>query len=219
MVCHRDGGDSVKYITVSFCPFLGFFDHSSNPIIYSTSRLNISRTSTYYSIDHHRNIFVMFKNTNLLALALSLLSASAFAAPAPAPAPQAGTGVNDPAYSWSVTQWSAGCARHGCYYIFNISAPAYNDIPAFSAYCSGTGEGAPFQACEVNDDLPGNRGVAAHLLEAEVGAHIEVSFQWTDLEQSGTYYNYTGNATSFYNQSSAPYQNFTITPSSAFGVA
>lgn len=34
-----------------------------------------------------------------------------------------------------------------------------------------------------------------------------------------TYYNYTGNATSIYNQFVAPLQEFTITPSSAFGVA
>lgn len=153
----------------------------------------------------------MFSNFNILAL--SLLSATALAVPTPAP--QAGTGINDPAYSWSVTGWSAGCARSGCYYgssslpshlptplpllpnshipkkliltslpDFNISAPAYNDIPAFSAYCSGGGVGAALKPCGVNDDLPGNRGVAAHLLEAETGsgAHIEVSLQWTDLE-------------------------------------
>merc|ERR1711964_702375 len=58
------------------------------------------------------NIFTMFKNINLLAL--SLLSATSLAAPTPAP--QSGTGVNDPNYSWSVTGWSAGCARSGCYY-------------------------------------------------------------------------------------------------------
>ncbi|KAL5318390.1 hypothetical protein ACEPPN_013450 [Leptodophora sp. 'Broadleaf-Isolate-01'] len=160
---------------------------------------------------------------NINFLVLSFLSATALAAPAPAPAPapQAGTGVNDPAYSWSVTDWSAGCARSGCYYDFNISAPAYNDIPAFSAYCSGYTVGAPFQPCGINDDLPGNRGVAAHLLDAETGtgAHIEVSLAWVDLEQTDTYYNYTGNATSTYNQFVAPPQNFTITPSSAFGVA
>ncbi|KAG4435435.1 hypothetical protein IFR05_009077 [Cadophora sp. M221] len=159
----------------------------------------------------------MFNNFNLLAL--SFLSATALAAPTPAP--QAGTGVNDPAYFWSVTDWSAGCARSGCYYNFNISAPAYNDIPAFSAYCSGYTVGAPFEPCGVNDDLPGNRGVAAHLLDAETGtgAHIEVSLAWVDLEQPDTYYNYTGNATSSYNQFVAPLQSFTITPSSAFGVA
>ncbi|KAG4420408.1 hypothetical protein IFR04_006424 [Cadophora malorum] len=159
----------------------------------------------------------MFKSINLLAL--SLLSATSLAAPTPAP--QSGTGVNDPNYSWSVTGWSAGCARSGCYYDFNITAPAYNDIPAFSAYCSGGPEGAAFKPCGVFDDLPGNRGVAAHLLEAETGtgAHIEVSLQWTDLEQTSTYYNYTGNATSIYNQFVAPLQEFTITPSSAFGVA
>lgn len=69
---------------------------------------------------------------------------------------------------------------------FNISAPAYNDIPAFSAYCSGYTVGAPFQPCGINDDLPGNRGVAAHLLDAETGtgAHIEVSLAWVDLEQT-----------------------------------
>lgn len=151
----------------------------------------------------------MLHNFNLLALS-SLLTAS-FAAPTPAP--QAGTGVNDPSYSWSVTGWSAGCARSGCYYgqfpltllqnpsfchlkyprpisnsisDFNVTAPAYNDIPAFSAYCSGGPEGAVFRPCNVFDDLPGNRGVAAHLLEAETGtgAHIEVSLQWTDLEQT-----------------------------------
>ncbi|CZS96265.1 uncharacterized protein RAG0_05904 [Rhynchosporium agropyri] len=159
----------------------------------------------------------MLANINLLAL--SLLAGTALAAP-PKP-PHAGTGVNDPAYRWSVTDWSAGCGRAGCYYYFNISAPAYKHIPAFSAYCSGAPEDKFSKPCGVNDKLPGNRGVSAHLLEAEqgTGAHIEVSFQWSKLDMPSTYYNYTGNATTIYNQFVAPLQKFTITPSSAFGVA
>ncbi|KAL2070069.1 hypothetical protein VTL71DRAFT_14749 [Oculimacula yallundae] len=159
----------------------------------------------------------MLANINLVAL--SLLSATALAAPTPAP--QAGTGVNDPAYSWSVTDWSAGCGRAGCYYYFNISAPAYNSIPAFSAYCSGAPEDKFSKACEVNDGQTPNRGVAAHLLEAETGtgAHIQVSYQFSELDTPSTYYNFTGNATTIYNQFVAPLQKFTITPSSAYGVA
>ncbi|TVY82276.1 hypothetical protein LSUE1_G003087 [Lachnellula suecica] len=158
-------------------------------------------------------------------LALSALSTAAFAAPAPAA--QAGSSINDPYYSWQVTDWSAGCASSGCFYDFNIAGSNYKtdsfDFPPFTAACSGAGVGAPFTPCAVNgpEGEPGNRGVVARLLPAETGAgaHIEVSFEWVDLNQANTYYNFTGDAIASYNQFVGPLEAFTITPSSAFGVA
>ena len=132
-------------------------------------------------------------------LALSVLPTIALAVPSTQAA------VNNPKYKWHVTNWSAGCARSGCYYgirlnsfstqsphtykrksDFNITGAEYGHdptIPAFSAHCSGFGVGAPFVPCNVFDDLPANRGVVAKLLPAKTGtgAHIDVSFQWTDL--------------------------------------
>ncbi|EPE30068.1 hypothetical protein GLAREA_12791 [Glarea lozoyensis ATCC 20868] len=154
---------------------------------------------------------------------ISSLAAAVIAAPAPVPQT-----TNNPTYSWDVTGWSAGCARAGCYYDFNITAPAHGTnptVPAFSAYCSGSengfGLGGDYRACNIFDDLPANRGVVAKLLPAPTGsgAHIQVSLQWTDLEQASTYYNYTGHANSTYNQFVAPLQSFKITPTEFFGVA
>jgi hypothetical protein len=70
---------------------------------------------------------------------------------------------------------------------FNITGPQFNNIPAFSAFCSGRedgyGLGNNYTQCGVNDDGLGNRGVKAHLLPAEMGtgAHIEVAYMITEL--------------------------------------
>jgi hypothetical protein len=93
------------------------------------------------------------------------------------------------AYSWNVTNWSAGCADDGCYYNFNVSGAASSAKPArpaFLAYCSGGVEGAPYQACTVLDEGTVEREVVAKLLPAirnstSVLARIQVSFQYTDL--------------------------------------
>ncbi|KAG9229130.1 hypothetical protein BJ875DRAFT_508122 [Amylocarpus encephaloides] len=144
-----------------------------------------------------------------LAAATSLLAAAVSAAPTPE-----ATTSNGVPYTWSVTGWTAGCAR-SCFYDFNITGNAFGEtptIPAFSAYCSGYDVGGDYKACDVFDELPGKRGVVAKLLPAETGAgaHIQVSLQWTDLEQP---------TVATYNQFSSPAESFTITPTEAWGVA
>ncbi|KAI1358372.1 hypothetical protein F5Y08DRAFT_119562 [Xylaria arbuscula] len=130
-------------------------------------------------------------------------------------------------YNWDVTGWSAGCARAGCYYDFNITGaqnltqrPA---TPAFSAYCSGDGEGSPYKQCKTNaEGTPAV--VVAKLLPSNITngtrhANIQVSLKYEDLKYANTWWNFTGRAVSFYNQFSAPLQNFTITPTEITGVA
>ncbi|GAW17032.1 hypothetical protein EKO27_g4030 [Xylaria grammica] len=132
-------------------------------------------------------------------------------------------------YDWAVTGWSAGCARSGCYYDFNVTGvqnltqrPA---TPAFKAYCSGFGEGAPYRLCDRLDEEDTDAIVVAKLLPSNITANgtrsaiIQVSLKYTDLETPTTWWNFTGHAASFYNQFSAPLQNFTITPSEIIGVA
>ncbi|KAI6251536.1 hypothetical protein HI914_00110 [Erysiphe necator] len=127
--------------------------------------------------------------------------------------------VNLDGYKWDVTEWSAGCARSGCYYHFKISGSAFDSgikIPAFAASCSGYKDGDPFVPCKMNDpaDDP-SLAVGARLQDRQLsgpGAHIVVSYKFPDASQSDTFYNYTGYATSSFNQFVAPEQNFTITP-------
>jgi hypothetical protein len=93
------------------------------------------------------------------------------------------------AETWFVTHWGAGCVRRGCFYDFNITAPAYGSIPAFSAYCTGDEENANgfFRPCGINDDGLGNRGVAAKFIPREnpnYGSplnYFAVSFAFTDI--------------------------------------
>lgn len=98
-------------------------------------------------------------------------------------------------YDWSVTGWSAGCARSGCYYDFNVSGPADDQSPArpaFLAYCSGFGEDGPYEECNLLDEADVARRVVAKLLPAirsndtntSTIAQIQVSFMYTDLEVS-----------------------------------
>ncbi|KAH6655509.1 hypothetical protein BKA67DRAFT_657444 [Truncatella angustata] len=133
-------------------------------------------------------------------------------------------------YDWDVTAWSAGCERSGCYYDFNVSGPADDQNPprpAFLAYCSGFGEGAEYDECTLLDEGDVARRVVAKLLPAirfnstntSTIAQIQVSFQYTDLEVSTTWWNFTGHGNSSYNQFVAPLQNFTIKPDTISGVA
>ncbi|KAK6076067.1 fimbrin [Seiridium cupressi] len=138
-------------------------------------------------------------------------------------------------YDWSVTGWSAGCDRSGCYYDFNVSGPADDQNPkrpAFLAYCAGSGEGAPYSECDLLDEADVARQVVAKLLPATRAngtntiAHIEVSLQYTDLDtpltscaHSTTWWNFTGHGDARYNQFVAPLMNFTIKPDTISGAA
>jgi len=88
-------------------------------LLISSSSNKKSKPPNYYT-----DPFIM---RSFSVLALSSLAAIASAAPAP----QVGTGVNDPNYSWQVTEWEAGCARAGCYYrkwISTIFDHSYTNI-------------------------------------------------------------------------------------------
>ncbi|RYP30633.1 hypothetical protein DL767_006133 [Monosporascus sp. MG133] len=132
-------------------------------------------------------------------------------------------------YVWEVTGWSAGCARGGCYYDFNITAEANTTSipqqPAFSAYCHGFGEGAPYELCDLLMEPEVPLAVEAKLLPADrvpgenTKANIQVSVQHIDLETPTTYWNYTAKGQARYNQFVAPLMNFTMRPHEAFGVA
>ncbi|KAI8624451.1 hypothetical protein F5Y19DRAFT_315957 [Xylariaceae sp. FL1651] len=132
-------------------------------------------------------------------------------------------------YDWAVTGWTAGCARAGCYYNFNVTGAANltgrPPVPAFKAYCNGMGEGAPYAPCERLDDEDTDARVVAKLLPSVTAPNgtrpvtIQVSLEYSDLYTPGTWWNYTGHGTSFYNQVVAPAQNFTITIDEIFGVA
>ncbi|KAI1355144.1 hypothetical protein F5Y01DRAFT_270924 [Xylaria sp. FL0043] len=131
-------------------------------------------------------------------------------------------------YNWAVTGWSAGCAKSGCSYDFNITGAEnltqYPKTPAFKAYCAGFGEGSPYRLCDRLDDGKTDAIVVAKLLPSNTTngtrhAKIQVSLKYTDLDSPTTWWNFTGHADSVYNQFVAPLQNFTITPSEITGVA
>ncbi|CAG8954533.1 hypothetical protein HYFRA_00004447 [Hymenoscyphus fraxineus] len=154
----------------------------------------------------------MLFNILTVATLLSAVSAS--------PVPQMEI---QPVYAFDVTRWHAGCQRE-CSYAFNITGNTfgqYPTIPAFSAECLGEGEGADYRKCTFNDGGSENRTLVAKLLpttESGTGAHLKVSYGWTDSEQPNTYYNYTGTANPSYNAAAAPLANFTIIPTENFGV-
>ncbi|RYP74791.1 hypothetical protein DL769_003938 [Monosporascus sp. CRB-8-3] len=132
-------------------------------------------------------------------------------------------------YVWEVTGWSAGCARSGCYYDFNITAEAnttsFPQRPAFSAYCHGFGEGAPYELCDLLMEPKVPLAVEAKLLPADrapnatTKANIQVSVQHIDLQTPTTYWNYTAKGQATYNQFVAPLMNFTMRPHEMFGAA
>ncbi|KAI0408839.1 hypothetical protein F4802DRAFT_298648 [Xylaria palmicola] len=132
-------------------------------------------------------------------------------------------------YDWAVTEWSAGCNRRGCYYDFNVTGAANltsrPPTPAFKAYCAGDGEGSPYRLCQRLDEEDTDAIVVAKLLPSNTTVNgtrpaiIQVSLKYTDLYTPTTWWNFTGHASSFYNQFVAPLQNFTITPDEITGVA
>ncbi|KAI1194800.1 hypothetical protein F5X97DRAFT_263953 [Nemania serpens] len=131
-------------------------------------------------------------------------------------------------YNWAVTGWNAGCARAGCFYDFNITGvgnlTSRPPTPGFKAYCSGEGEGSPYRLCDRLDSEDTDAIVVAKLLPSSIlngtrPATIQVSLKYTDLDTPTTWWNFTGHASSFYNQFVAPSQNFTITPDEITGVA
>ncbi|CAJ2502774.1 Uu.00g101680.m01.CDS01 [Anthostomella pinea] len=132
-------------------------------------------------------------------------------------------------YDWAVTGWSAGCARAGCYYDFNITGDANTTAkpqrPGFKAYCSGQ-EGEGYRACTQLDSEGNDAEVVAKLFPHNITAngtsslpHIQVSLRYTDLDSASTWWNYTGDAYARFNQFVAPPMNFSITPDEVFGVA
>ncbi|KAI1639644.1 hypothetical protein F4809DRAFT_595019 [Biscogniauxia mediterranea] len=132
-------------------------------------------------------------------------------------------------YQWAVTGWSAGCAEAGCSYDFNITGTANETArparPGFKAYCSGEGEGVPYQECTRLDSDDKPLRVVASLLSSNATtngtrqAHIEVSMMHADPEAPTTFYNYTGDGYGTYNKFAAPVENFPIQVDSFFGVA
>ena len=97
------------------------------------------------------------------ALPAALPQPDAEAAPAPAPVTTQANKVAPANYWFNVTGWSAGCARAGCYYDFNVSAPQTPTYPGFKAYCYGADTGY-FSACQILGGKPkGKAQVAAKL--------------------------------------------------------
>lgn len=114
-------------------------------------------------------------------LAASLLSAASISA-APVEVEARETAAVE-GYTWSVTNWSAGCARI-CTYGFDITGEAHDPrIPSFSARCdSWKGEGGDYTPCVITEE---NKAVSAKLLPVNTtgtGAHIQVSYQFSDVE-------------------------------------
>ncbi|KAI1389830.1 uncharacterized protein F4822DRAFT_215541 [Hypoxylon trugodes] len=133
-------------------------------------------------------------------------------------------------WSWTVTGWSAGCAKQ-CNYDFNVTGVGnHSDKPAtpsFKAHCSGQGEGAAYEACTALGESETEFAVVAKLLSSNNNTsngtshrpRIQVSLKYTDLDSPTTWWNYTGKAEASYNQYAASVLNFTITPDEVFGVA
>ncbi|CAK7233532.1 hypothetical protein SBRCBS47491_008643 [Sporothrix bragantina] len=151
----------------------------------------------------------------------------------------------DDAYEWTVTNWAAQYSEDNalCSYSFNISGPysgGQMPIPAFVAWCAGTGVGAPYALCHITDlrNTTKRRQVAAKLLPpattaTEVEASLAVSYRYDDLNTADSWWNYTSYATQPYSNTVAgggqaslngtsndnATTTFTMTPSEAFGVA
>jgi len=72
-------------------------------------------------------------------------------------------------WTWHVSGWSAGCARSGCYYDFNVTVPTVQgQIAGVKAYCSGYEngwyrKGNWYQGCRILEGV--NNGVAAKFSE------------------------------------------------------
>lgn len=93
------------------------------------------------------------------------------------------------AADWSIVNWEAGCVRQGCFYDFNVTAPANGDIPSFAARCTGDEDRTNvtyFKPCGVYDSGLGNRGVGAKFVprvdqDYDPIKQIAVTFQYTNI--------------------------------------
>ncbi|KAI1270241.1 hypothetical protein F5Y18DRAFT_421729 [Xylariaceae sp. FL1019] len=131
-------------------------------------------------------------------------------------------------YNWHVTEWKAGCSTGDCVYEFDIAGAANATSkpprPEFKAFCSGHGEGAEYALCENQFNGTTPYVVVAKLQESNNSttngtrsATIQVSF----IYETDDYirYNYTGQATSAYNELSSTRSHFAITPDQLSAVA
>ncbi|KAF2859206.1 hypothetical protein K470DRAFT_107370 [Piedraia hortae CBS 480.64] len=175
------------------------------------------------------------KLLNTLILALGLASASpaqdTYKAPSPSkptPTPPVTNGHIPKGYKWHVTSWSAGCARHGCYYDFNVTGTADRGMPDFLAYCSGEDSGF-FADCKLlksGKRKDGPPSVAARLghydvEKADGKARLGVSLAFEERLSKDTLatWNFTGRYNATFNQFVAPLEEFYVTPNEVSGVA
>ncbi|KAL1893954.1 hypothetical protein Sste5346_006095 [Sporothrix stenoceras] len=148
----------------------------------------------------------------------------------------------DDAYAWTVTNWQAQYSDDDalCSYNFNITGPysaGQMPIPAFAAYCAGTGVGVSYTLCHITDlrNTTKRRQVAAKLIPGNTTtsteANLAVTYKFDDLNVADSWWNYTSYATQPYsntvasggaqltNGSTTDGTTFTMTPSEVFGVA
>ncbi|KAK8041778.1 hypothetical protein PG993_006301 [Apiospora rasikravindrae] len=134
-------------------------------------------------------------------------------------------------YQWDVTEWDAGCNNEGCTYQFQIAGAATSDYPArpaFSATCAGQSfDGkvySEYADCKLDSkdtkgSLVSRLNKPEQLLGSRTVIPVQVSFQFADLNQDNTYWNYTGVANTTFNRGGAPPQSFAIIPKESFGIA
>ncbi|ORY18640.1 hypothetical protein BCR34DRAFT_610295 [Clohesyomyces aquaticus] len=151
----------------------------------------------------------------------SLLTLSALTLASPLQ-PQARQIAIPSAWTWSVSEWEAGCGRNYCSYIFNITVPSVHengvDIAGVKAECSGGLSDQKFQACKILEGV--NNGVAATFVDPREGlapANIAVSFLYAGFEDRPSY-NFSGKHEAIHNAAVAPLQTFEICPTEVFGV-
>nr|URG42907.1 CEP127 [Alternaria solani] len=125
-------------------------------------------------------------------------------------------------WTWHVEGWSAGCARGGCYYDFNVSVPTIEGFTlGAKAYCSGSEngwyrKGNWYAPCRILEGT--NSGISAKFSERTSDTsgspeEILLSFEKLPYEPlNAPGYNYTGSHKAIYNQFVAPEQEFDVTP-------
>ncbi|QDS71319.1 hypothetical protein FKW77_001904 [Venturia effusa] len=120
--------------------------------------------------------------------------------------------------AWYIVNWEAGCARRGCFYRFNLTSPAYEEVPGFLANCDGDEERinpkTVFKRCSILDKGTANRGVYAKFVPRDdpnaIGLkQIELLYSYTDTD-NGDVRNFTATRDIVFNQFIAPRQNFTV---------
>jgi hypothetical protein len=97
-------------------------------------------------------------------------------------------------WNWPVSGWTAGCARAGCYYNFNVTIPSVDTeqwkIAGVKAYCNGYengeyGEENFYEGCQILEGV--NNGVAAKMSKRESSTDgspndILISFKYGGYE-------------------------------------